>query len=289
MSNVQGSFANSIESAHQAMPRLDQLVTGGINTVILWTLGISSLFVVAEVLGFLPEKLSNKINRNRLRETMRLLKEFGVDVETPKRVNGVARLEQIPGKDLAERVTGRLRAATIDHEVTVGAEVSVPGDHYIDLMGATADLPTARMYARDLAAMWRKLAEVGGPVSEVAIDFVVTPKGGSPLLGACFAELLKKPLLLHNENAKFRSDPEDPRARFDCRELPAAASRGLIVDDSSTGGGKAERLVKDLRECGWAVSDFLVVFEPQIKAATSQNARERLRPAGVALHSIVKT
>lgn len=289
MSNVVDHSSNGMASANGVIASVDHVFTSGINTVILWMLAISSLFIVAEVLGFLPAKVSEKLNRNRLRETMRLLKEFGVDVDTPKRVNGVARLEQIPGKDLSTRVTGRLADAKIEHPVEVGAAISVPGDHYIDLMGATADLRTAQMYARDLTAKWGELAGLGGPVSETDIDFVVTPKGGSPLLGACFADALRKPLLLHNETAKFRSNPEDPRALFDFRELPVQGSRGLIVDDSSTGGRKAERLIKDLLSCGWVVSDFLVVFEPQLKTVTNQNASARLRPLGVALHSIVRT
>lgn len=267
----------------------NQVFTGAINNIILWVLAASSLFIVVEVVGLLPAWLSNWINRNRLRETMRLLKEFGVDVDTPRRVNSVARLEQISGRDLAERVRKRLEKAKIKHPVVVGTQVSVPGDHYIDLIGATSDINVARVYARDLSALWRSLATVGGAVANTNIDFIVTPKAGSPLLGLSFAELLGKPLVLHNHELKFRSDPEDPKAWFDCNVLPSPGSRGLMVDDSSTGGGKAARLIDDLRRCGWDASDFLVVFEPQLKVGTGQNAAERLRPKGVALHSIVKT
>ncbi len=244
--------------------------------------------MVLEVVGLLPPWLSDKINRNRLRETMRLLKSFGIDVDTPRRAISVARLEQIPGRDLEERVRGRLETAKIKHSVVVGTQVSVHGDHYIDLMGATSDINVAKVYARDLSALWRSLAGVGGPVTNTEVDFIVTPKAGSPLLGSCFAELLRKPLLLHNPDLKFRSDPEDPKAWFDCNELPPPGSWGLMVDDSSTGGGKAVRLIDDLRRCGWNVSDFLVVFEPQLKAGTGQNAAARLRPKGVMLHSILK-
>lgn len=267
----------------------DQVFTGSINKVILWALALSSLFLILEVTGLIPRWVSDWINRNRLRETMRLLKQFGVDVETPRRANSVAGLEQMPGHNLAARVRGRLECAKIKHPVVVGTEVAVPGDHYIDLMGATADINVAKVYARDLSALWRSLAGVGGAVANIDIDFIVAPKAGSPLLGSCFAELLKKPLLLHNVDLKFRSDPEDCKARFDCNELPPPGSRGLMVDDSSTGGNKAVTLIDDLRRCGWDVSDFLVVFEPQLKASTGQNAAERLRPKGVALHSIVKT
>lgn len=267
----------------------DQIFTDGMNKVILWLLALSSLFMVAEMVGVLPPRLSRWINRNRLQETMRLLREFGVDVETPRRANSVARLENVPGTTLAERVRVRLRSATIEQPVTVGSRVSARSEGYIDLMGATSDFRAAEMYARDLSALWRMLAGVGGTLGKTEIDFVVTPKTGSPLLGAAYARLVQKPLLLHNPEAKFRSDPEDPRSYFDCFELPAAGARALIVDDSSTGGGKAASLITDLRKFGWEVNDFIVVFEPQTKTGTGQNAAERLRPLGVTLHSIVKT
>lgn len=141
------------------------VVTGGISMVILWVLALSSLFVVAEVVGLLPRKFSDWINRNRLHKTMRLLKEFGVDTETPRRASSVARLEQIGGRDLAERVSKRLETAKIKHPVEIGTLVPVPCEYYIDLMGATTDINVARVYARDLSALWRSLADVGGPVA----------------------------------------------------------------------------------------------------------------------------
>ncbi len=285
---VDGTVA-TFQGGSANLQSVDQLFQGGVNTIILWVLALATLFQILEMVGVLPSKISTWIHRNRLRETMRLLREFGVDIETARRANQVARLEQIPGRDLSERVGKRLEHAKIGHPVVVGSEIAVAGDHYFDLMGATSDLNIARAYARDLAAQWRTLAGVGGAVAQGDIDFIVTPKAGSPLLGACFADLLKKPLLLHNPEPKFRADPLDPRALFDCVEPPPTGSRGLMVDDSSTGGGKASRLIDDLRACGWQVSDFLVVFEPQLKVATGQNAAARLAPKGVTLHSIVRT
>jgi orotate phosphoribosyltransferase len=267
----------------------DQLFTVGVNKAILWALALSGLFIVLEVLGFLPKWLSNWINRNRLRETMRLLKEFGIDAGTSKRANSVAHLEQISGRSLAERVTRRLETMTIKHPVVVGTQLPVQSNSYIDLMGATSDIEVARLYARDLSALWRSLAGVGGQIANTGIDFIVVPKAGSPLLASCFAELIEKPLLIHNSDRKFASEKDDPRAIFDCKEVPPPGSRGLIVDDSSTGGGKALKLIEDLRHYKWEVSDFIVVFEPQLKVGTGDNAAERLKPRGVMLHSIVKT
>jgi adenine/guanine phosphoribosyltransferase-like PRPP-binding protein len=289
MDNGVGEASGALGSAGHRLGEIDKLFQGGINTLILWALAFATLFQILDMVGVLPGRFSRPIHRNRLRETMRLLREFGIDVETAKRANLVARLEQIKGRDLADRVKKRLKYAKIGHPVTVGTQIVVPGDHYYDLMGATADLDVAASYARDLAALWRSLAGVGGPVANGDIDFVVSPKTGSPLLAARFAVLIGKPLLLHNPEPKFASVPSDARAFFDCVDLPAAGSRGLMVDDSSTGGGKAVKLIDDLRDCGWEVSDFLVVFEPQLKAATGQNAAARLAPKGVILHSIVKT
>lgn len=280
---------SATQSTSEKMYAANTVFQDGLSIILLAILAVATLFQVLEMVGFLPSKVSNWINRNRLRETLRLLKEFGVDVDTPKRVNSVAALENVTGTTLSDRVKKRLDATKISHPVEVGTQISVPGDHYFDLMGATSDLNAARMYARDLAALWRSLAGAGGKVTNADIDFVVTPKSGSPLLGACVAELLGKPLLLHNPQEKFRSNPDDPRALFDFNALPAAGARGLIVDDSSTGGGKAVKLIDDLRKCGWNVSDFLVVFEPQLKTSTGQNAAARLAPKSVALHSILQT
>jgi adenine/guanine phosphoribosyltransferase-like PRPP-binding protein len=281
--------AQLLENAKAKLGLFDQLATSGINVVILWVLALSSLVLVLDAVGFLPARVSNFLNRNGLRETMRLLREFGVDVETPSRINRVAGFENVSQPLLADRVNARIDQAKISGKVQVGSQIEVAGEHYHDLMGATTDPKVAKAFARDLAALWRSLTDRGGPVAHYDIDFVVTPKTGSPLLGAAFAESLRKPLLLHNPERKFLVTPTDPRALFDCLEVPEKGSRGLIVDDSSTGGGKAARLIADLRSCGWVVDDFIVVFEPQIKAGTGQNAAARLKPTGVTLHSIVKT
>jgi orotate phosphoribosyltransferase len=289
VANSATEAATTIQQSSVALGVADHIFQSGANMIILWLLAAATVFQIAELVGLLPPQMSNWINRNRLRETMRLLKEFGVDIDTTKRANRVARLENIASDSLAARVTARLDSTKIGHPVEVGSRLSVPGDHYFDLMGATSDLRKAEIYARDLSALWRSIAGVGGPVANGDIDFIVTPKTGSPLLGACLADLLEKPLLLHNPEEKFRSHPDDPRSLFDFSEQPLPGSRGLLVDDSSTGGGKALRLIDDLRACGWQVSDFIVVFEPQLKTGTKDNASARLAPKGVTLHSIIKT
>ena len=267
----------------------DLLFTAVINRLVLWILAISGVFLVLDAVGFMPRRLSDKVNRNRLDQTLRLLQQFGVDVDKHRRAIGVAELENVQGQVLETRVKEKLEKAMINGPVSVGSVVVVSGSKYIDLMGATSDYRIAQSYARDLAALWRRVAGNGGDATSSDIRFIATPKTGSPLLGSAFSEIIKKPLLLHNPQRKFESNPEDARSFFDCQELPAQGSRGLIIDDSSTGGGKALQLILDLQRCGWSVSDMLVVFEPQVKVSTNQHAAERLRSKGVKLHSIVKS
>ena len=165
-----------------AFDALDQLFTSGISKITLWVLALSGFLLVLEAVGMLPLWLSRFINRNRLRETMRLLKEFGVDVEPWKRANSVARLDRTSRVDLKKQVTERLNGLRISNPVTIGTQVPVESDRFFDLMGATADINVAKRYARDLSALWREIAGVGGPVRNIDIDFIVTPKTGSPLL-----------------------------------------------------------------------------------------------------------
>jgi orotate phosphoribosyltransferase len=95
--------------------------------------------------------------------------------------------------------------------------------------------------------------------------------------------------MVHNADLKFRRDPDIAQAHFDCRTMPHKGARGLLVDDSSTGGGKARQAIDDLRGFGYLVSDFLVVFAPTIKRANGQDAATRLHAADVNLHWIVET
>lgn len=62
-----------------------------------------------------------------------------------------------------------------------------------------------------------------------------------------------------------------------------------MVDDSTTGGRKAVDTIQHLRDAGFTVSDFLVVFEPLTKKAIGRNAAATLSAVDVRLHSIIKT
>jgi orotate phosphoribosyltransferase len=121
-------------------------------------------------------------------------------------------------------------------------------------------------------------------VKNPVIDFVVTPKGGSPILGYEFSKLMNKPFVLHEENARFDSVRDDMRKWFDCASVPPRGSRALIVDDSTTGGRMVLKVITDLKKYGYKVTECLVVFEPQNK-----DAAKKLSDQGVNLISIVKT
>lgn len=266
----------------------DAVFNGIVNKAILWVLAASGLALVADAVGFLPPKIQDRVNRNRLRETLKLLGELGIDVPAIRRDNIVGKLESISSSVLKDRVNERLESTKINHPVSVGSRNRVPGTHFFDLMGGTADARLAEVFARDLMALWAQLVEQR-KITETKIDFVVTPKSGAPILGSEVAKLMGVPLLLHNPEPKFSSNPADPRAIFDCLTVPEKGARGLIIDDSSTGGTKAIKLVEDVRLQGWTVSDFLVVFEPMLKKANQGNAAPRLASKNVTLHSILRT
>lgn len=259
-------------------------------SIIALLLGVSSVLVVMEALGFLPLRMSRRLNRNRLALTLDTLKSMGIDVEAMRRRNTAVGLpEKASTSTLRERILSRFAGITIKGPLQIGATEVAKGDSYVDLMGATTDPAVARQFARDLAAHWRNLVEERRELVEYSVDFVCTPKAGSPFLGYEFAQILGLPFMIHNEEPKFRREPDVAAAHFDCRKLPAEGARCLLVDDSSTGGGKARRAIEDLRRFGWIVSDALVVFAPKTKRSNEQDAETRLKAIDVALHWIVET
>ncbi len=245
-------------------------------------LGISGLLVVAEALGFLPDRVSRWVNRNRLAQTLAVLREMGIDIDRLRRRNVAGSItEHFQISELPERVRAALRPLTIEDAVGIGATDIVRANRFIDLMGGTTAPTTAAMFARYLETFWRDCILTQGADPE--IDFVVTPKSGSPILGYEFAKNLALPFITYNLAKKFVVEPDQFRAQFDCSSPPREGSQGLIVDDSSTGGGKILELINDLRRFGYDAKDCLIVFEPELK-----DARRKIRDQGVRLHSITK-
>jgi orotate phosphoribosyltransferase len=246
--------------------------------------GLSGILVVAEALGFLPEWASRRLNRNRLAQTIDVLSEMGLDIDRLRRRNAsMLVVEHFQTGEFPMRVQKALEPLTLKKAVGIGAIDVVQAKRYIDLMGGTTNPATAMMFARYLVKFWRDCLLDDEIDIDANIQFVVTPKAGSPILGYEFAKYLDLPFALHNGQKKFLVNPDEFRAHFDCISLPQEHGRGLIVDDSSTGGEKVLALIDDLRRFGYDALDCLIVFEPELKAA-----RQKIRDKGVRLHSIIK-
>jgi orotate phosphoribosyltransferase len=237
----------------------------------------------------MPSKLSRWINRNLADRTLETLDRLGVDVPRLRQRNVAASIPfHVEGTTLEKRLRTRLDEVTIRKSLTVGTARTLPSTFYIDVMGATTAQRAAEALAADLCAHWRNLLENEASSVHADIDFIVTPKAGSPILGYEFAKLLRKPFVAFNETAKFISDKPDFKAEFDCMIIPSEGARALLVDDSSTGGSKAVKAVERLKEFGYRVSDFVVLFEPMLKSADGANSARRLAPHGVTLWSVFK-
>ena len=90
---------------------------------------------------------------------------------------------------------------------------------------------TAKAYARILSSYWADKIESSRDIIDPRIDFIVTPKGGSPILGYEFANLLGKPFVLHEETERFNCKENDMRKFFNCAEVPKKNSRANGISD----------------------------------------------------------
>ncbi len=256
-----------------------------IEEIIIIILGISTLIQVCDMCGFLPSKLKKFFILNRSGEMMEVLKEFGIDSGMYRRKNATIGIPRDYNKVTVEKdVERKLKKLVINQKVSVGKVRKTKLSYYIDLIGRTCDEDYAKSYARILSSYWVEKVD-DSQVKNPHIDFVVTPKLGSPILGYEFAKLIHKPFVLHENEERFSSVKDDDMRRyFNCAEIPLKGARALIVDDSTTGGRMVLETINHLRQYGYVVSDCLVVFEPQ-----SKDAREKLNDQEVNLLSIVKT
>lgn len=252
---------------------------------ILILLGISTLIQVCDMCGFLPGWIRKKFRINKSQDTLEVLKEFGIDANKYKRKNAIVGIPRdYDYKNIENCIETKLKELIIDKEVSVGMVRKTELNYYIDLIGHTCNEECAQAYARILTSYWAETVEKTQAVKTPIIDFIVTPKGGSPILGYEFSKLMQMPFVLHEERARFDSEKDDMRKWFDCSEIPPKGARALIVDDSTTGGRMVLSVINDLRKYGYEVSECLVVFEPQNK-----DARKKLSDQEVNLISIVKT
>lgn len=224
-------------------------------------------------------------NSRDVEYALHILKEFGIDIDFYKRQNTALPFPSGAGPEQVKKsVQDGLDKYKIDEPRTVGRQQTTTLQPYYDLIGATCNADSAEFFALMLSSYWRHCSADPAIVVNADFDFVVTPKGGSPILGYEFAKVTKRPFVLHEQSPRFRDSKDDMRRWFDCSEIPDKGKTALIVDDSTTGGAMVLDTITHLREYGYAVHTCFVVFEPRIKDANS-----RLRQQNVQLVSILKT
>lgn len=252
--------------------------------VILIMLAFSTLIGLLDFLGFLPRSIRSWIHRNANQNTIQTLQHLGFDIDLVQRRNAQARLPHYYQQgDTKTQVLAVCRRSLRRGVKQVGSVNNVKSNGFVDVMGASTNPDHAELIARLLVTHWRSLLSNPKEVSEVNIDFVVTPKNGSPIVGFEFAKLVERPLLLHNPKPKYKSKKKEIQSVFDVNSEIPRGSIGLVVDDSTTGGAKIRSLVNDIRECGMDVKDVLVLFEPEIK-----KPRLLLESYDLKLHSLIR-
>lgn len=216
---------------------------------------------------------------------LHILKEFGIDIDRYKKQNTALSFPSSAGpEDVVKSVRAELDKHKIDEPRTVGRQQTTTLQPYYDVIGTTCDPDSAEFFAMMLSSYWKHHSADPNIVRNPEFDFVVTPKGGSPILGYEFAKVIEKPFVLHEQSPRFRDNNDDMRKWFDCSEVPPKGKIALIVDDSTTGGTMVRKTIEHLREYGYAVHTCFVVFEPLVK-----DARSQLRQDNVQLVSISTT
>lgn len=276
--------AKTIEQGNQIIIYLND-INDIISTLVLVLLGVATLIQILDMIGLWPKRWRDKLKLNRAQETIEVLESLGINFNQYRKSNATVGIPVDYSKEtVIEKTRKNLEELKIDKLVSVGKIRQTELNYYIDLIGHTCDPVCAKAYARLLSSYWVDCIENTQLVKTPNIDFVVTPKGGSPILGYEFAKLLDKPFILHELQDRFIAKDDDMRKKFDCATIPPKGSTALIVDDSTTGGRMVLGVINDLKKYGYAVTDCLVVFEPQQK-----DARKKLSDQEVNLLSIVKT
>lgn len=257
-------------------------------SLILLLLGVATLVSVLEWIGVMPRFISRYLARNRSSDIKEILIEMGVNFKEERRIRMFSSLTAYfeSKKDVVDNAKDIINRFLKKGSFTVGRTNQLQVKEFADLMSGSCDPNVAKAIARCLSTYLRLNLVQGRELNGFDIDFVATPKNGSPFIGYEFSQLIKKPLVLHDCNeTKYHSEDEDLSnlSKFDSSFEILPGMVGLIVDDSTTGGRKVKSLADDLRKLGCVVSDCLVVFEPQGKQAKSL-----LSSSGIRLHSIVE-
>lgn len=262
----------------------------GPEDVVLWLLSMSSVVFILSKLGWLPARIDRAINRNQRAEISTALELIGVKEEEVRARFRSLKFQGVHSKD---SISNRANVIVKNHEsrkkVFVGHTNPAEGDSFVDLMGGS----TVPAKAAQMASLLKAHIGTSSDVQLTNItdfDYVATPKSGSPFIGYEFSRITDKPLMLHSQEPKYKGadGSSEPLAHFDLNFEPKKGMSVLIVDDSSTGGRKVLKLIQDLKKLDLKVKYCAVIFEPQSKVGTQQNASKALSEQGVQLISIIK-
>lgn len=214
------------------------------------------------------------------------LKEVGIDIDVYRRHNmAMSFPSEIEYNEIEKNIQNYLKTYKINRSFSVGHYRPTRLKYYYDLIGGTCNPKTAEFFAKILCSYWRRSSKDINKIRRPEFNFVVTPKGGSPILGYEFAKCVNRPFVLHEETKRLQdNDDDDMRTWFDCSTIPEKGETALIVDDSTTGGTMVLETVKHLRQYGYCVNTCLVIFSPAVK-----DAQTRLEEQNVQLVSITVT
>lgn len=207
-----------------------------------------------------------------------ILKNLGIDVDLYKRQNKALSFpSRVEHDQIEARTREELEKHKIEKSCTVGRSRPTSLNPYYDLIGATCDPDWAKYFALMLSSFWRHNSANKSVIADAEFDFVVTPKGGSPILGYEFAKIIGRPFVLHEQKERFQDNADDMRKWFDCGEVPEKGQTALIVDDSTTGGSMVIETIECLRKYEYYVHTCFVVFAPKVKDAEVQLSQKDIQ------------
>ena len=121
---------------------------------------------------------------NSLEETVQSsLRAVGIDVDLYKRHNQAKPISSRQDYSKLKKSTEKaIRKFQIKGPLSVGHFARTTLSNYYDLIGATCSSINAKHFASILSTFWQQSIASVDEVHHPAFDFVVTPKGGSPML-----------------------------------------------------------------------------------------------------------
>lgn len=237
--------------------------------IILFILGLHAVREVVAATGFVPRKAKhawlvyNRFEPEIVAEALRFLgfERTSVDIAASKMKPGQTTLPERPFFQLLVLIHSNL--IRFEHAVVYGRQTPVRSHFYINTMEAAHDHEQLRTMCRLLNVLILK-------PSRAYPDFVLTPKGGNPILGGHFAEMYNLLSLLG------KGDRDASRANFDNPDNP---ERELInfegYEQLLERAGEKHRIGRPLRgvaiDCnassGSALLDIMHYFNALIEKA----------------------